>query len=977
MLDLEQIKNPSKEYRGKPFWSLNGRLKKEELKKQILNMKKMGFGGAFLHSRTGLKTEYMSKEWLDLMNYCVKILKENDMEAYLYDEDRWPSGTCGGYVTMDKKLRAKSMVSKEIVGKTPLPENLLGIFALQLNNNGNLTWYRKIEKVSDALPSEKVYAFYWREAQEDSFYNGQTYIDTMYKPAVEKFLQLTHEKYKEVMGDKFGKEIVGVFADEPQRGPVFNGFSRNEEEKFDEVPYTPALFKEFTKRKGYKLEDRLPVIWFGKESDVFAKETYDYLEVVEQLFVENFAKPYYDWCEKNKLKLTGHILHEDNLACQTTMCGSIMRFFEYMGFPGVDNLGSESNFYTVPALVSSATKQLGKGFSLDELYGCSGWQMNLRDYKRIGDWQTAGGITLRCPHLSWYTMEGEAKRDCPASLFHQSAWYTEYHYVEDYFARLTYLLKNGEDTVDTAIINPIESAYGLSNKYTYVNFFDVKNPVYKRLEIEYATLMKDLRLNGQAVDYIDEGLFEKYGSVKKDEFICGRKKYKKIIINANLNMRSTTLSAIKEFIANGGKVYCVGEIPCYLDGIKHDFTEELSGAMLIPFDTSVLLSLIRDTEVICGHDNIICEKRRFGDDFFVFALSQDKTPITTSIKIESENRPLKIDLRTGDIKELNYKREGKYVVIEKEFAPFEEFAIICSETISYSVLSHDNYKKVETLNSFSDYTLLEDNMMVLDYARLYIDDEYIDQKFVLFDDQDTRRTFGLEIRNGAMIQPWFKEKFFPKQNKKYCRVRIEYDFNIKDMPNDYVKYMFEDQPKFELSVNDKPIDLSIKADSEIDNCFSVVSIPLDVLRIGKNTIVTEFDFYETTNIEGSFLLGQFGVELGSDMIDSIVKLPASINAGDLRKQGLPYYGGRIKLNKQLKAGSYLAKTNDMDLSVELFNGSPIIFKPFTTPFEVGEEGLSIEIALNRNNSFATNSIDGERRSLIKQGFEPICIYKRK
>ena len=101
-----------------------------------------------------------------------------------------------------------------------------------------------------------------------------------------------------------------------------------------------------------------------------------------------------EWCEKNKLCLTGHILHEDNLACQVTMCGSIMRFFEYMSYPGMDNLGSESTFYTVPELVSSAAKQLGRKNTLDELYGCTGWHMNLSDYKRIGDWQRESQILM-------------------------------------------------------------------------------------------------------------------------------------------------------------------------------------------------------------------------------------------------------------------------------------------------------------------------------------------------------------------------------------------------------------------------------------------------------------------------------------------------------------------------------------------------------------------------------------------------------
>ena len=56
------------------------------------------------------------------------------------------------------------------------------------------------------------------------------------------------------------------------------------------------------------------------------------------------------------------------------------------------------------------------------MYGGSGWDFDLKGHKALGDWQALMGINLRCPHLSWYTMEGEAKRDYPASILHQSAW---------------------------------------------------------------------------------------------------------------------------------------------------------------------------------------------------------------------------------------------------------------------------------------------------------------------------------------------------------------------------------------------------------------------------------------------------------------------------------------------------------------------------------------------------------------------------
>ena len=57
------FRDPGNEWRGKPFWSWNGRLEKDELIRQLHVFKEMGMGGAFLHSRVGLKTEYLGPEW--------------------------------------------------------------------------------------------------------------------------------------------------------------------------------------------------------------------------------------------------------------------------------------------------------------------------------------------------------------------------------------------------------------------------------------------------------------------------------------------------------------------------------------------------------------------------------------------------------------------------------------------------------------------------------------------------------------------------------------------------------------------------------------------------------------------------------------------------------------------------------------------------------------------------------------------------
>ena len=94
---------------------------------------------------------------------------------------------------------------------------------------------------------------------------------------------------------------------------------------------------------------------------------------------------------------------------------------------------------------------------LSELYGVTSWDCYFRTYKHQGDWQAALGVTVRVPHLSWYAMGGEAKRDYPASISYQSPWYKKFSVVEDHFARLNTALTRGKPVVKVAVIHPIES----------------------------------------------------------------------------------------------------------------------------------------------------------------------------------------------------------------------------------------------------------------------------------------------------------------------------------------------------------------------------------------------------------------------------------------------------------------------------------------------------------------------------------------
>ena len=109
-LEQEAFRSPTSKYRAAPFWAWNGDLHEDELRRQIGWLQEMGFGGFHMHCRTGLVTPYLSDDFFRLIKTCVEEAKDKKMLAWLYDEDRWPSGAAGGIVTKDKTKRARHLL---------------------------------------------------------------------------------------------------------------------------------------------------------------------------------------------------------------------------------------------------------------------------------------------------------------------------------------------------------------------------------------------------------------------------------------------------------------------------------------------------------------------------------------------------------------------------------------------------------------------------------------------------------------------------------------------------------------------------------------------------------------------------------------------------------------------------------------------------------------------------------------------------
>ena len=90
-----------------------GRAKEEALRRQIRIMKEMGLGGFFIFDVfTGLETRHLSAEWFVCVRACCEEAERLGMKAWLYDEDRYPSGAAGG--------RARTLPCSVITGRAKL-----------------------------------------------------------------------------------------------------------------------------------------------------------------------------------------------------------------------------------------------------------------------------------------------------------------------------------------------------------------------------------------------------------------------------------------------------------------------------------------------------------------------------------------------------------------------------------------------------------------------------------------------------------------------------------------------------------------------------------------------------------------------------------------------------------------------------------------------------------------------------------------
>lgn len=589
---LSSLEQPlGKEWRPLPFWFWNGDLSESGIREQLIEMKAQGIGGVMISPRQGMNVPYLSEAYFSLFRYAAVTARELDLSVWIYDEFPYPSGISGGEVLMrhpelrQTRLEHKSLESgggkilwslgrgvvldikavpvvegkeqwnkaldlRKQVGILPVTEVFQEDSGLTVYNLKRYFTHDPEMCLQTDLP-EGVWhltACIQTEIQDFKYYNG--YIDPCDARTAAAFIETTHERYKDAVGDLFGSVIQGVFTDE-------TGL-------LGDFPWTRLAPEAYRAAYGEDLCPRLCEI-FSNDSENAPCLREKLYRVIHHMLQENYHHPLSEWCREHHLL---YIAEVPGMRMSTQIYSDVTGGdfnHEKIGVP-LDEIHDlhTANYRHNPTAISSLARQLGHGRALVESFHSIGWSMTLQDAKWGLDYITACGINWFNFHAFFYSTEGLRKYDAPPSQFCQNPYWKHYRLFSDFVARNSFISNHTEADVRIAILEPTTSLWRKRTNpfddYVYAGNSPAEEARHEAIRNCWFRTRRALFHGQISFDHLDPEMLAR-ASIREGRILIGKADYRLLIITESDVLEPETCQALLTFTKNGGSLISVGNAP--------------------------------------------------------------------------------------------------------------------------------------------------------------------------------------------------------------------------------------------------------------------------------------------------------------------------------------------------------------------------------------------------------------------------------
>jgi len=884
---------PSPEYTTAPFFVWNYKITKEEIGKFLVDFRNSGSNQVFIHPRPGLITEYLSEEWMELVKYTVEKGKELGMKIWLYDENSYPSGFAGGHVPdqmPESYNQGQGLVMKE---SKILPDTADKYFLCLKEDNGNFT------DITSAIESEKGkegrYLLFSKTCYRNSgWFGGFSYVDLLCPGVTAKFLEITMDSYEKQIGADFGYTVPGVFTDEPEISSPGG------------IRCTPDLFEVFQNTWGYDLKINLPSL-FDEVGD-WKKVRHNYTQTLLQMFIERWAKPYYNYCEESGLTFTGHYWEHSWPGMQDG--GDNMAMYAWFRMPGIDMLFNQFNDSSVRAQfgnvrsvkeLASAANQTGRERKMSETYGGGAWELTFTDMKRLGDWEYALGVNFMNQHLSHFTLAGARKYDYPPTFTYHEPWWRNYRYINDHYARLSLALSTGKQINDILIIEPTTSAW-LYDSYTK------RNQQCNNIGQTFQNFITLLEKNQVEYDLGSENIIKDVGSVKGGKLVVGQCSYSTVVLPPLMeNVDLATFRLIGKFVTGGGRLV-VFSVPSLINGSENPDIETFFGK----YSDRIIKAEDADRELISKYfkgeaisftgisGGALYHHRRVLSDGQVMFLANSSLEenVSGSLSISGADA-IEMNTLTGEILGYPNNPEGKSINIAFNLPPAGSLLLFFPKVRKTTYNIPEAVKELIPVPGVSPMRIKrdQDNAIAIEFCDLLLDGKLSRDLHNYTAADMVYKHYGFKDGNPWNHAVQFKTNITDRDNFDLnSGFKADYHFSINGR-FDYssMRAVIERPYLWQVRINGNLIEPD-ENEWWLDREFAVFDIS-SFVRPGKNTIslnVAPMKIH--AEIEPIYITGDFSVSPAAKgwMIMPVIQ---SLEAGSWKDQGMPFYSWNVTYSK--------------------------------------------------------------------------------
>ena len=562
---------------GARWWWMGSAVNQEDLKWNMREYSKAGIGALEITPIYGVQgndnneLEFLSTPWMNALKF---VESEGAKDGILIDMNNgtgWPFG--GPYVPIEeaaaklvctdvnatgKELRKGVDISVKDEKEKPYAK-LSRVMAYAADGtvanlteftdaNGMVTWKKAPKKRQYRIIS--VYCSRTRQKVKRAAPGGEGYvIDHFDHDAVAHYLQRFEDAF-----DKSGTPYPHTFF--------------NDSYEVYQANWTPKLFEEFEKRRGYKLEEHLLEL-LGYKEDAGNKVLVDYRETLGELLLENYVNQWTAWAHKHgaKTRNQGHGSPANLIDIYSAVDIPEIEGFGLSEF-GIKGLRTDSGFtrkndsdISMLKYAASAAHITGKTFASSETFTwlTEHFRTSLSQCKPDLDLMFTCGVNNMYFHGTTYSPRNDAwpgwKFYASIDMSPTNSIWRDAPYLMKYIERCQSFLQMGQPDNDFLVLLPVRDMWaersGTGPK-SLLMMFDIHSMDKKAPDFIKSIL--EIDREGFDCDYISENfiLTTKFNDGMLETAAGTR--YHALIIPGSGNMPENVKAHIEELKSQGAKI---------------------------------------------------------------------------------------------------------------------------------------------------------------------------------------------------------------------------------------------------------------------------------------------------------------------------------------------------------------------------------------------------------------------------------------